>query len=348
MAIMKNTAFNIHSFLPALEMDPEKLRQRLFSRPDPGEFLGLALAVMGSLGLAWQHANHVYLFQYDLGMYLNAAHGDFSYYRYGYWFLPMVLLLARLPFPFAFLIWNLLNIGGVFLACRIFGGKPLWVLTGYQMFYTLFQGNISGILLGGLALGWLAVILKKWKLAGVCFLLACTKYQLGIPLSAFLVFYAPGTWRDKSRLLIVPFILILVTFLIWGNWPLKVLADLKDHPVDTQGALSLWEHIGVTALLVWLPPFLLKLSPQKCLGMLICATYLGQPYVQQNDLIAMFSLIPNPLLPLAGDLGYLLAVRQFNFLQYLIFIPLGLYLWILLDALRSSYLKLTAPLTNNP
>lgn len=312
--------------LPALETDVGRLKQRIFRPLDKGEFLGLALAGGITLAFAWQHAHHVYPFHYDLGNYLKTAQGDFSAYFYAYWFLPVFNLLARWPFPLAFVFWNFLNIAGVFFATRVFGGKVLWTLASYQMLYTLFQGNIAGILAGALALMWFSMVNNRWLWSGLFLLVASTKYQIGVPFGLLLLWYVPGEWRQKARALIPPMAITLVSFLMWGFWPWKVWNTIQNHPPDMQGNITLWSWFGVFALAFWLPPLFGKFSASHRLTMLLGAIFLGQPYLQQSDLIVLFPFLPN-FLPLLGNAGYLLAALRFDLLRFMAFLPLTLYLW---------------------
>lgn len=330
---MKNNFFDFA--LPALETDAGRLRQRILQPIGGGEFLGLTLAIGMTLAFVWQQAHNAYPFRYDLGNYLNAAHGDFSHYYYAYWFLPAFWVFAKLPFAVSYLIWNLLNIAGVVFALRVFGGKAVWALTGYQMIFTIFQGNITGILAGMLALMWLCLVNKKWIWGGLFFLLASTKYQLGIPFGLLLIAFAPGTWSEKVRALIFPIIITLASLAIWGFWPLDVFESLRQYPPDAQGNISLWNWIGALALLVWIPPFTSKIPGPHRVTMLLCAFFLGSPYLQQSDLIVLFSFMPNPL-AILGNVGYVLAATRFDLLQYMAFLPLGIYLWAWIASGRAS------------
>lgn len=320
---------------PMLETDAGRLKQRLFRPISYGEFFGLALTSSAMLAFAWQHAHHVYPYHYDLGNYLKTANDDFSAYFYAYWFLPVFKLLAGWPFPLAFAFWNSLNIMGTFLASRVFGGKALWTLISYQMIYTLFQGNIAGILAGALALAWICMVNRQWLWSGLFLLVACTKYQIGVPFGLLLLSYASGDWRQKVHVLIFPTAVTLASFAVWGFWPWKVLATIRNNPPDMQGNITLWGWIGAIALAVWIPPCIRRLPAQNRLAMLLCAIVLGQPYLQQSDLIVLFSFLPNSI-AILGNIGYLLAAIRFDTLRFMAFLPLGLYLWAWIEASRST------------
>src|SRR5687767_2162636 len=94
------------------------LRQRLTL----GEMFALALT-FGAVGLfAWLSPTIPHV-SFDLRNYLNTAHGDFSYYYYGYWLLPVFAALAKLPPSLSYVLWCAANILGVFFAARVFSGR---------------------------------------------------------------------------------------------------------------------------------------------------------------------------------------------------------------------------------
>lgn len=89
---------------------------------------------------------------YDFENYLKAGRGDLSFHFYAAWMLPVYRALATLPTSVAFVLWDLANIAGVFAATRVLGGghKVAAALLTYPLFYTLYYGNISGILWRGI------------------------------------------------------------------------------------------------------------------------------------------------------------------------------------------------------
>jgi hypothetical protein len=220
-----------------------------------------------------------------------------------------------------------LNIAGVFFACRLFGGSALWVMTSYPMLYVLFQGQISGVLVGLLALFWWAAAHKKWALAGVCLLLAAAKFQFGMLIGAILWACLPVPWRERLRLLLIPLAGGLLSLLLWPGWPLDLLQRLREFPPHTGGSLALWRWIGPIALLFWLPPLLLPLERTRRILMLVATMSLGLPYLQQTDLLGLF-VLPLGWLPALGNLAYSVIWLGHPGQQLLVLIPLGVYIWI--------------------
>jgi hypothetical protein len=136
-------------------------------------------------------------------------------------------------------------------------------------------------------------------------------------------------------MLILPLIIITSSFAFWGFWPLDVFKNLQQYPPDAQGNISLWNWFGALALLVWIPPFALKLPAPHRLTMFLCAIFVGLPYLQQSDLIVLFAFMPNPV-AIFGNVGYVLAATRFDLLQYMVVIPLGLYLWAWINSTRQA------------
>jgi hypothetical protein len=271
----------------------------------------------------------------DYNVYTGASMGNFLGYYYAYWLLPFYRLFTLLPDSWGYIVWTLIFLLGIFIAARIFGGSaPLAMLT-YQMIYGVFFGQITGLLIGALALAWWALAHRRWHLAGFFFLIAATKFQLGMMFGLFLLLFADISWRDRVKVLIVPTVIALISLVVYPLWFLDIMERMRYNPVNDLGSLAPWRWIGPLALVVWIPPIVLKLPIQKRLIALVCASILGVPYFQQADLLALF-VLPVGLLPLLGNFGLLYNLPQFSWsaLQNLWFIPLLAYLWVILPALR--------------
>lgn len=85
---------------------------------------------------------------------------------------PFFWLWAKLPPTRGYLMWNAAKIACVFLAARTFGGNTVLAVLSYRMFYALFLGQITGILVGGLALAWWALAHRRWQIARLALLVA--------------------------------------------------------------------------------------------------------------------------------------------------------------------------------
>jgi len=281
------------------------------------------MTVLALCALAHLARGHV---PYDYSNYIRTASGDFSHYYYAHWFLPVFFLLSKLPLLTGYLLWGTLNLYGAFFAVRVFGGSALLALLSFQMFYILYFGQITGIILGGLALFWWEAAHRRLDLAGLGLLIATTKYQLGLPLVLFLWLAADLSWRERLRCLLVPAIVLTASLVVSPSWPLRSLDTIMTNPPNDWGSISLWRWIGPWALLLFLPPLVLRRSLSDRLVMFAAAAALAMPYFQQTDLLFLF-VLPVGWTALAGNLGYpLMAAWSWNGLPTLAIVPAWSYL----------------------
>ncbi len=305
-----------------LTFDAALMDARLRARLTLGEVFALALSIVGIF--LWQQSVVPYEPYFDYRNYLKTAYGDFSYYYYGYWLVPLFKLLAYLPLPISYALWCVINILGVFFAARIFGGNVMLALLSYQLFYSLFQGQIVGVIVGGLALGGWGLAHRRWTVAGLGLLVAGTKYQLGITGGLILLDLAEISWRERLRVLIMPTAIVILSLVVYPLWPLQALATLQSNPPQNEGSITLWRWIGPAALVFWLPPLMLPLSRARRFIALAAASALALPYFQQTDLLFLFTL-PVGWIALLGNLGYFFVIYQSVALQALAIVPLVVY-----------------------
>lgn len=306
-----------------LVVSPILLKQRLLARLSRAEFFALAFTLALAGVFAWHQSVLGYV-PYDLGNYLNGARGDTSHYYYAYWFLPVFVFLEWLPYVPGFLLWSALNIACLFAASRIFGGKTWAVMLSYQACYCLFQGQITGVIVGGVALLYWGIIHRRWNLAGLGLTVALVKVQLGLMPCLALLGLLPLSWKERTRVLLVPLFFGLLSLVIYPGWVLQLITTLQQAPPDAEGSIALWRWLGPLALLLWLPPLLLRLSRQDRLTCLVAANALALPYFQQTDLLMLFCL-PVGWLAFLGNLGYLFVVSKWAALQALAVVPILAY-----------------------
>ncbi len=319
-------------------IDPELIDCRLRARLSLTEVFGIAFMTYMMAGFLWLYYNNAYN-PYDFDIYLSTVMGNQQNYYYAAWALPFFHLLSWLPFPAAYVVWNLLNIFSVFFAARIFGGKPCLALLTYQMLYILYFGQITGIILGCLALFWWAAAHKRWDLAGLGLILATTKFQVGILIGGVLWLLAEISWRERFRLLVLPALIFLLSLWAYPGWIPLLAARIHASPPNDVASISLWRYLGPSALLFLAFPFLLPLNRKERMIGLISAGMLGLPYFQQADLISLF-IFPTGWLPLVGNLGLLLPVFGYPALHSLAIIPLFVYILALLPGLARCFHKI--------
>jgi hypothetical protein len=292
--------------------------------------LGLGFAVLCIA--IWEHVS-------DLGglidfkYYINFARGDAYNFFYAYWLKPIFIVLSKLPFYPAYFLWGVISLFGVLFAARVFGANSAMVLFSYQLLYSLYYGQITGVLAGGLGLLWWGMAKRSWWLAGLGLAIAGVKFQSGLLFAGLLILYADISWKDRLKLLILPGLICAASLIAYPFWPMELLATMRINPANAEGSISIWRWIGPWSLLFFLPPIFLKLPKDWRFLMMIAAVPIGLPYFQQADLLDLF-ILPIGWLPvLAGNLGLNFLFFGYQALQVLFIIPLVLYLWAGLQSL---------------
>lgn len=310
------------------EADP--MRARLQARPTAGEIGGLVLSAC-ALAFFLLVPMPEQEFLYDYRNYVRIVEGDFSFYYYGYWLLPLFRLLGRLPHPGGYLLWSAVNIAGVWFAARVFGGRAGRALASFQMLYVLFFGQFTGLLMGGLALLWWGMANRRWHLAGLGMLLAAAKFHVGLPWGLFLWLLTAARWRDRLRALLIPLAGVALSLLAYPLWPLQTLHTVQGNPPNAWGSITLWQYLGPFALLLWLPPLLLPMARSRRLIGLMATACLALPYFQQADLLGLL-VLPIGWAAFLGNLGFLIFFLGWGALQAPVAVPLVLYVAIVVPA----------------
>lgn len=318
-----------------LPLTPQDINHRLRARFSLLEIFALGMTIC--LALYFVYLAHVgSYFPYDYMNYRNAALGDPSFYYYGYWFLPFFRILSILPISLQLFIFFALNIAGTWFAVRIFGGKAAPLLFGYQMLYGLYFGQLTGIVVGGMAVLWWGIVHRRWNIAGIGLIILLTKFQLGIVVGLAFALLANISWRERLRILAIPVTVGLVTLLLYGMWPLELLYRITTgNPPNDWGSVSLWRWFGPIVLVLWIPVLLLPMSSTRRIIAIIAASALALPYFQQADLIALY-VFPVGWLALLGDIGLLFPLIKFSALQIVGIVPLVAYVWVIFGSLRDQ------------
>lgn len=313
------------------DMDAAAMEGRLRARLSLSELFAITMALAMSCVFLWLYHSGQNVF-YDFRNYLDAGRGIFKEYYYAYWLLPFFTLLTHLPFDLAAIIWDLMGIACLWTACRVFNSRLTPILIGYQALYILFYGQITFVLVGGLALAWWSMAHQKLDLAGLGFTIAATKYQVGIIFALLLWLVAPISWRNRLRILILPVIIVLATMVLYPTWVQNTIATFLVSPPNDFASISLWRWIGPWALLLFVPPLFVP-SPKKHLLLFAVAATLALPYFQQADLICLFLFVPY-WIALMGNLGFLYIWFSWPALQMLAVVPLAAYIWFLGRTIR--------------
>ena len=312
--------------LPAkFQIDPSTIESRLRQRPTRLEFAALTFAMMFTGMLIYLRSGAL-SDPYDFSIFLGTADGEFADFYYGYWIVPVFEVLALLPMAVSFALWSLVNLMGVYLAARVFGGPLALMVFSYQMLYTLFYGNITGVIIGGLALQYWALHRENWFWAGVGCILAVTKVQVGIPTSFAIWLLADCRWQTRLKMVIVPAVIGLASLALYPIWIIDILNDTD--PPNQLGSISMWRYIGPLALALWLPTLLLPLTTSRRLLSVAITSALAAPYFQQNDLLAVF-MYPVGWLALLGNLGFTFVASGYEDFWLITLAALLIYGWAL-------------------
>ena len=256
------------------------------------------------------------------------------YPAYAHW---LFSLLGRLTEPAAYLALSLAGVAGLYLALRAFGGVHWMVFTSFAFAWTLFYGQLDGLVAGGLGLAWWASRRGRPVLTGAGLILACLKPQLSVPACLALWWWSPS--RFKS--LVVPGAVLFVSFLTSGFWIPGWLAELGDidHLVLLSRNLSFWPQVGNWIFLIW--PLILAIpgSRERKLVAVLAGTALSSPYFPLPSAVLIlvmavpwwaWGILQLPLLSvLVGTWIYFVAKV----------LPVALLLWALWPGLRSLLIR---------
>ncbi len=322
-----------------LSDDPQTIDKRLRQRPNLGEAIGLTVAILFPVAvMLFSRVNLGGAQAYDFQHYLNTARGDFSFYYYAHWLLPLWQVLDLMPLWLAYLLWTFGSTLAIFFAGRVFGANTILLLLSYQTLIILYMGQFTGFVVAGLALLWWGLTHKKWEIAGVGLFLAASKYHTGLipALTLLLCIEIPN--RQRLRVLILPACLAFLSLLMYPLWPLKVIESYRNNPANDWGSIALWQWVGPAALLVWIPPLILKLRWRERIFMLFAATPLGIPYFQEADL-HILNILPIGWLPLIGNLGFLRPFIGYLADKLMVTIPLTIYFSTLVSGIIESVRK---------
>lgn len=331
------------NFFDRFTVDPYDIDQRIRKPVSLFEFAALALALafpiavmlFSSVDLGGQQA-------YDFQHYLNSAKGDFSFYYYAYWLIPLWELLILLPLWVAYIFWVILSVACIFFASRIFGSNTVLILFCYQTLQVLYMGQFSGILVGGLALLWWGITHKRWNVAGIGLILAASKYHTGLIPAMVLLYYSDATFRERLKVFYVPVIIGIISLALYQFWPFDVLNNYLSNPANDWGSVAPWKYLGPVVLLVWIPSLLLKLSRNEKIFLLFATLPLGTPYFQAADLLILY-VLPIGFLPMLSHIGFLRPFIGYAVDNILIFIPLFIYLKIVLTAFMRNLKNYSEP-----
>ena len=277
----------------------------------------------------------------DLIIFREAGHT----LRHPYWARWLFGALAVPPEPVAFVLLSVVCTTAFYFATRVFHGQAWMVFTSFSFAWTLFYGQIDGIVVGGLALAWWALKQDRPYLIGVGLIIASIKPQLSVPIALFIWWWSSNRWKP----LVIPIAVVLASLVQWGWWIPAWLASLRNTPdlIYLSRNLSLWPYLGPVVLLIW--PVIVA-TPLPRLRKLLAAaagTTLSVPYFPLPSAVLFLTMgvpwwgwLAGQLPILAGFLG--------DWIYYVVKLwPITLLLWALWPGFQQKFIEFKTPQTSS-
>jgi hypothetical protein len=150
----------------------------------------------------------------------------------------------------------------------------------------LWWGQIDGLVVLGVALGWLALARKSWGLLFLGMALATLKPQMGLaPIAALWWWSGPLRWRALAAYMG----LFLVSLALWWPWPVWVFEGLFIVAGGTQ--YGAWNaSFGWAALPLLIPALAVPMARKERLTALTAAALLISPYTPYYSTLVLLCL----------------------------------------------------------
>lgn len=191
------------------------------------------------------------------------------------WLSPILAPFITMPGRAGYILFIGLTVGILFYSTRVFEGNPIIMLISAQLFWILWWGQIDGLVIFGIALGWFAYQKHSWRLFALALLLGALKPQIGaIPLLAMWWWLGKDRWKPLAVLVIA----VIVTSIIYGPWLQWVIEGVITITKSSQ--YFPWNSsIGLIGLPLFIPALLLNLTRSQRLIALTATAILVSPYM---------------------------------------------------------------------
>lgn len=272
-------------------------------------------------------------------------HGDLYYFRtqpetmrHPLWARWIFAVLAWLPEPVAYLVLSLCCMALLYFAVRQYRGKHWIVFTSFAFAWTLYYGQIDGLVIGGLAFAWWAVQKNRPYLAGAGLILAAIKPQLALFLAIAIWWWSPSRWKT----LVIPGIVAGISLICWGWW-LPAWLESLTHTGDLltlSRNISLWTVFGWWIWLILPIVYALPLSRERKLIALAAATAMTVPYFPLPSSL-LFLVMPIPV-GFYAALQTIVITNLFGLDAYMLMkvIPPALLIWAAFPAFATLRTRL--------
>lgn len=291
-------------------------------KPTRLEFAALIAVLTFTLMMPLLNYYHAEIYPIDYRVYVDTASENGVFY-YPQWILFMLYPLTLFPFWLGFVVWNSVNIGCIYVACKLWGGNATIALLSYPMLFMLFYGQITGVLVLCLVLydRW---ITDKPYAAGIVAAIALAKPQLAVPLLLYSALRLQVTWHNRFVSVLPTLALFALSLVVYGDWVTAWLHHLPD--AATEGSITMWYLTGYWSLLLWMP--LGFIAPEYRRAFVICATALSLPYFQLTGLLLLLAALPLSLLSALAFTGYAMLVWGWFGASLMLLLPLTVYMAI--------------------
>ena len=264
-------------------------------------------------------------FENDLQIMFDAVNGDLYGYYYAPWGLHFYGALDLLPYKLAYIVVNLINVGGLYYSSKTFRGNTVALLTSYALLFSLFYGQADGLWAGALVLMYVGIKRENTGLAVLGWLIALVKYYIGFPLGIGLLWCFAGR-KQATHIIGITGIMILISFVVYGPYPIEILDRAAQIAPDDGFAIDLWQYLGPLVLVLWLP---ILLTRNRDYRVFMVTWALTTPYLHVHGLTHMVAIISGPI-AWTNHIGYVIGFgKQLILLQItgLIVYILFLYRW---------------------
>ncbi|HLO14024.1 MAG TPA: glycosyltransferase family 87 protein [Anaerolineales bacterium] len=240
-------------------------------------FIGIALILTFAL-IAPIYGGYDYRVAYR-GDTLAGTYGVHTVSPYPlYWF---IYPFAILPENIGYVLWNLGNAICFILAIRYWKSDLLAFSFFIGVFWTFYGGQIEGFMCGALVL----ITLSNPWLAGLGITFLSLKPQLGLFPILFVLLH-----RKDWKLLVIPGIVYLASFLTWGWWIPKWLEALR--PIKNVGPflasnVSLYPYGLFLLIILW--------RYRSSLNIWMLTQSLVMPYSPIYSLGPVFTILSPPI-----------------------------------------------------
>jgi len=251
------------------------------------------------------------------------------------WLSPIMAPFETMPERKGYYVFLAVTILSVILAIKTFGGKYLPVLLSAQIFWILWWGQIDGLSILGVVLGWLALEKRSLFLLVAGLVLATVKPQIGlIPILAIWWWSEP---KLRWKALGIMAVIAGASIYIWGWWPVWIIKNITGL-VDNN-RYGTWNiSLGLIALPLLIPAVLLPLNRPQRLIALTATLMLISPYMPYYSSILLLCMAIPWWTYVFAFIGFLpnligtqLAWRSITFLPILVLI------WLYFPFMKTSY-----------